>query len=101
MNKLFVNPLDSIGRKLRSGRRRRHTTDVVHSLGCRLSKMKLSEDMLPKSQHTSVDYGNSVIPVELIDDSEVGNTLLLLFYCFGRCCCCFVFNVQQSANSTE
>jgi hypothetical protein len=70
LNKLFVSPLDSIGRKLRSGRRR-HTTDVVPGLSFRSAKNEQSHPVLPKSRHTSVDFGSSVIPVEVVHDTEV------------------------------
>ncbi|XP_060576166.1 multiple C2 and transmembrane domain-containing protein 1-like isoform X4 [Ruditapes philippinarum] len=73
LNKLFVSPLDSIGRKLRSGRRR-HTTDVVPGLSFRSAKNEQSHPVLPKSRHTSVDFGSSVIPVEVVHDTEESST---------------------------
>ena len=91
VNRLFVNPLDSIGRKLRSGRRR-HTTDVVPGLSFRSAKSEQSDKHLPKSRHTSVDFGSSVIPVEIIADAEVCIFINYIFFCL-TC----IYNIHDSS----
>lgn len=61
VNKLFINPLDSISRKLKSSRRR-HTSVTIQHLG--QSAGKGVADFGVKSRHESVDYGLP-IPVEV------------------------------------
>lgn len=60
MNKLFINPLDSIGRKLK-GARRRHTSGTISQLG---KSASVPLDFTPKSRHESFDFGEQ-IPVEV------------------------------------
>ena len=68
VNRLFINPIDSIGRRLHRTRRR-HTSDTltIKQLARTASfQLPTQEELVPRSYHASVDYGES-IPVEMTD----------------------------------
>lgn len=85
LNKIFVNPLDSIGRKLHRSRRR-HTADTIQQLSGHKSAMSVTcEENIPRSRHESMDYGEP-IPVELADFQEVITKILLFLIYFSATC---------------
>lgn len=80
VNKLFINPLDSIGRKLKVSRRR-HTSGTLQQLSKSRSTRSGSDSGIA-SRSESVDFGEPIM-VKL-KEFEVN---VVLFFC------CFVYSV--------
>lgn len=67
MNKLVLNPLSSVERKLRAPRRR-HTSEMVRSLARMTAVAEVQEGLHHVTRHQSLDW--NAVPVSITNHGE-------------------------------
>jgi len=72
VNKLFINPLESIGRKLKAGRRR-HTSGVLHQID-KSQSVSTGSEPGPRSRHQSLDFGEPIT----VEVKDIGVSLVYI-----------------------